>query len=217
MAIVIFLLVSSIAQAEWSGQAKVYKTIPSDADNIIQSSIGVQVAVKHKESGLYPYLSYELIPFRFAGQRGGDINLWGFGFGIEREVAEGLSFFGQIGWYQPEWDRNGELMELWGEDNHLAEGLYIHLNNRITTDYRIWDAYSLSYSGNIGGVVGANWILPISKNVDFKLMGAYHYLRLPEKIKGQDDDYDTTGQRWEYNQDRDFGGWQAGVGIDWKF
>jgi len=211
MAIVVFLLFSFSASAEWSGQAKIYKTIPSDVENIVQTSTGIQIQTIHEETGLYPYLSYEVIPIRFGGQRGADIPLWGLGVGIKRPIANQFNVFCQIGWFQPKWEKDGESQILWKD--HVAEGLAFYLNNKLECVW--WDAYSLEYHGNIGGIMGADFILPLSDNVDFNMFGAYRYLKLQEMIKAYHVPWD--GGWWEYKQDRDFSGWQAGLGIEVKF
>jgi len=213
--LLIILLFPSIAFAnDWSGQAKVYKTISSDSENIVQSGSGLEVSLKHIKTGLYPYISYDINPVRFGGQRGADINLWGFGLGIEKKVVEGLNLFCQAGWYQPQWEHNAELLPF-NNTEHLAEGLWIYLNNKLAPLNRTWDAYSLDYHGNIGGIVGANWILPVTNAIDINLSGSYRYLKLQEMVKGMD--YGNTTGWWEYKQDRDFSGFQVGLGIEVRF
>jgi len=215
--IFIFLLLPAIVFADdnWSGQAKIYKTMPTDTERIVQTSTGLQVSLRHIKTGLYPFLSYDITPIRFGGQRGADIDLWGFGFGIEREVIDKLTLFCQVGWYQPQWEHNGEPLVFGSE--HLTEGLWIYTNQKLVPPFGQinFPMYSLEYHGNIGGVVGANFAIPLSDNIDFNLSGAYRYLKLQEMIKGifSIDNPDC----WQYKQDRDFSGWQVGLGIEWRF
>ena len=211
---IVLIFTISFGCAGWSGQAKVYKTIPSDTE-ILQASTGLQVSAVHKKTGLYPYLSYDATPFRFGGQSGDSIDLWGLGFGIEKEVVDKLTFFCQVGWYQPEWDGNGKPLALY--QSTLAEGLWIYLHQELSPPFqRInFPIYSLEYSGNIGGIVGANFALPLSDNINFNLSGAYRYLKLREKVRGMFSI--ENPDCWCVYKDRNFSGWQVGVAIEYHF
>ena len=213
---VVGLCVTSHAEEakNWSLQAKVYKFIPSDSDNVIQSSIGFQAQAIHKKSGMYPYFSYENIPLRFGGQsgRGSEVKLQSLGFGIEKQIVKNLNLFFQVGWYQPKID--GQDKVLWKD--HIAEGLALHLNNRLDpTPPTFWEYYSVEYSGNIGGVIGAAWTIPITNNIEFSISGAYRYLRLKEMLKGYNKPKGLGW--WEYQQNRDFGGGLCFCGFNVKF
>ena len=213
--IILFSVLFLTSCAGWSGQAKIYKTIPSDSERIIQSSAGAQISAKHT-TGIYPFLSYEATRTRFGGQSSaGDIDLWGFGFGIERPIHKNVSLFCQVGWYQPAGDSNGKVLKFPADPG--AEGLWIYLNQNLVPPFNRIDfpLYSLEYSGNIGGVIGANFEMPISNNISFSLSTAYRYLQLREKIRGMFSLENPDS--WCFYSDRDFGGWLIGGIIELRF
>lgn len=218
--IVICILFPSISLANnrsnWKLSASAYQTIPSSSEDVVQSGSGLQALLYYKST--YIYLSRDRIPIRFGGQRGTDIDVWSLGIGFERKLTDRLIMFCDAGWYEPQFRQDGELLKLWGTE-HLAEGLNIYLNNKLASasslGYYEWDAYSLEYSGSIGGRIGLCFEQPISEHFIFGLSIGYQYLRFSEMVKGKDHNNDRGW--WEYKHDRDFSNYQMGLKLTWIF
>ena len=189
--------------------ATVQNTTPTDTDNVVQGYQGLRIAVGNER--IYGFGGYDEVPVRFGGQRGADIDLWSLGFGIRGELTSWLSVFGDVGWYEPQFNEAGRPQEL-GVSN-LAEGLMIHQNQRLFPPYwpAAYDIYTLDYSGNVGGTIGVTLMHQITDNAKVGIHSAYRYLRLEEQIKGMPSS--GVGGYWDYKEDRDFGGWQIGAQL----
>lgn len=187
-------------------------TTPSDSENIVQAYTGIQLNAIRKNA--YILMSLERIPIRLGGQRGADIKLIGIGFGINRKINDWLSVFVDIGYYHPDFSENGKMQTV--HDSTLAEGVMIYLGQHLCDTYpmREFDAYSIRYSGNVGGKFGIAISHELSKRWKMKLLSGYRYLRLEEYLKGQD--YGDPSS-WQYRHDRDFSGWQIGGTIEFSF
>jgi len=187
---------------------RVYKTIPTDADSKVQSGYGLQLNLEHK--GWYLYASQDVNPIRFGGQRGQDVDLQSLGLGFTHSINKNFSFFADIGWYHPKHDSG--IQEF--PKTQLAEGLYYYLNTQLGITH-LWDYYTIEYHGAIGGKFGVAFEKELFNNFSMSLSAAYRYLQLGEMIQGRD--YGNTAGWWEYKEDRDFGGWQAGLMFTLKF
>jgi hypothetical protein len=227
--IICMLLCTGMAYAKepWSIDTKVYKFIPSDSERVVQSGNGIQVNLGYKKVFLFG--SKDDLSLRYGGQRGTDITLWGGGFGASADITPWLAVSCQIGWYQPKYDLQGKWVSFRDperadkEGSHLSEGLAIELTQKlsnisspcVTSPYD-WYEYRVKHSGNIGGSIGLAIHKEIFKNFGIGLTCGYRYLRLEEMIKGRNPDMLELGWH-EYKQERDFGGYTAGVRFTYRF
>lgn len=213
----IFLIIASTASvnADWKLSTSAYQSISMDAEAIVQQGCGLQAAL-HYKSG-YLYISDDILPVRFGGQRGVDISLWSAGFGFSHKISEHFTFSCDAGWYEPVFKEEGKPQIFRLEDGthapqtHLAEGLWLYLNDYWAMDNRNWDYYTLDYHGSIGGKLNIAFSYPVCEWLSLDMAGSYRYLQLPERIRGKD--YGNDIAFWALKQDRDFSGWLIGVGV----
>ncbi len=193
-----------------------YQTIASDSENIVQGGYGFQVSLS--KNNWYMYASADKNPVRFSGQGGTDIDIYSIGIGLKHAFGENLNLFFDVGWYEPKYDDSNQDTYDNAFETTLAEGLWIHLNDKLAgtgQEYK-WQYYTLEYNGGIGGKIGIEYNKSVFKNTDLNISTRYRYLTLEEMIKGKNYEGFTSGW-WEYKEDRDFSGWQVSIGITYKF
>lgn len=209
----IILIASNTYATDWKLSTSVYKTTAMDSEAVVQGGYGLQAAL-HCNSG-YIYASRDVIPIRFGGQRGVDISLWSAGLGIQHKIGKYLSISCDAGWYEPMFEEEGVAQIFRLEDGthapqtHLAEGLWLYLNDFWAMNNRDWDYYTLNYQGGIGGKLSLSFECPISDWFLFEMTTGYQHLRLIERIRGKD--YGNDVSFWVLKQDRDFSSWTIGV------
>lgn len=203
--IIIFSAIS--ANAGWKLSATAYQSSSMDSEAIVQQGYGLQAAL-HYKSG-YFYISDDIIPVRFGGQRGVDINLWSAGFGIEHKIGKHFTFSCDAGWYEPVFSEEGRQQII--HDKYMAEGLMLYLNDFLSLPPRQWDYYTLNYHGSIGGKLNLSFSYPVCSWLSLEMATSYRYLKLTERIRGKDFGNDVA--YWTIKQDRNFSGWLIGGGI----
>jgi len=217
------ITISVNAESDYSLSTNLYKTIASDAESIIQSGTGLQVSLHRKN--LFLYLSKDVHQVRFAGQSGPDVNLYSFGFGMQRKVGKYLMLSIDVGWYEPMFKEMGEPQPLFSSP--FAEGLQRYLNKYLVDDgihpyIPNWDYYTLNYKGSIGGKLSLAFEYPITERLSFNIMGGYRYLKLQENVQGRHyldhgGGIDWSKHYWTVRYDRDFSGWMIGGMIVFNF
>ena len=209
----VLLATCSVYASDWKVSVRGYQTIPTDSVGIVQSGTGVQANLYYKL--VYLYLSQDRVPVRFSGQRGDDLTISSLGFGVERELVDGLILFCDMGWYEPTFSLEGKDLKLWGEP--LSEGLNIYLNQHVDSrlGYYEWDFYSLEYAGSIGGKIGLSFQYPLTSKFLAGFTVGFQYLRFHEDVKGRD--YGPYRGHWEWREDRDFSNYQMGIVLTYQF
>lgn len=208
-AIIIFIifLASTVSAEDWSLSLDIYKVVPTDAEAIVQQGHGLQATLQRKAG--YLYVSQDLLPVRFGGQRGVDISLWSAGLGFTHQISEYFTFSCDAGWYEPIFSEEGRQQIV--HDKYMAEGLMLYLNDFLALAPRQWDYYTLNYHGSIGGKLNVSFSYPMFDWLSLEMAAGYRYLKLTERIRGKDFGNDVT--YWTIKQDRDFSGWLIGGGI----
>lgn len=217
-AALVMLAMSNIISVAYSYESSIstYQTIASDLDNIVQNGYGFQVSL-HKNNW-YVYTSIDKNPVRFSGQSGTDIDIYSIGVGFEHTFGKEFNLFFDVGWYEPKYDGSNQDVYDNAFETTLAEGLWIHLNNKLAgtgQEYK-WQYYTLEYNGNIGGKIGLEYSKPIFKSTVLNISARYRYLSMGEMIKGINYEGFTSGW-WEYKETRDFSGWQISIGVIYEF
>lgn len=205
--ILILLFASTVSASDWKLSTTAYQSISMDSEAVVQQGYGLQAAL-HYKSG-YFYISDDILPVRFGGQRGVDINLWSAGVGITHKVSDYFTFSCDVGWYEPVFSEEGRQQII--HDTHLAEGLMLYLNDFLALTPRQWDYYTLNYHGSIGGKLNLSFSYPVCDWLSLEMATSYRYLQLTERIRGKNFGNDVWF--WQIRQDRDFSGWLVGGGI----
>lgn len=207
------------SQSDWKLSASLYKVIASDPDSILQSGFGLQMSL-HKKS-VFLYISKDIMPVRFAGQGGPDVDLWSIGFGFDRKLGEYLTLTCDIGWYEAGFKGEGDPQVY--PNSSFSEGLCRYLNYFLQPDdgYPAWDYYTLDYDyGSIGGKIGLSFDYPITNWMSVDMKVGYRYLKLSESVKGKNwsDGTDWASINWwQIKYDRDFSGWCVGGAFNIYF
>ena len=214
------MLFASTASADWSFSTTVYQSTSTDPEAIVQQGYGLQATLLHKIG--YLYISKDVLPVRFGGQGGPDINLWSAGLGMQHKIGKHFTVSADIGWYEPKFDEMGKPQGLYS--GSFAEGLMRYLNKFLMPENQgvhpyipNWEYYTYALSGSLGGKFTLGLEYPITENILFNMTTGYRYLKLREHITGQDYDggYARLGEagHWTIKKDRDFSGWIIGGGI----
>lgn len=212
---IFLILTTASANADWKLSTSAHQSISMDAEAIVQQGYGLQAAL-HRGSG-YIYVSQDVMPVRFGGQRGVDISLWSAGLGFTHKISEHFTFSCDAGWYEPVFaeESKPQIFRLsdgtHAPQTHLAEGLWLYLNDYWAMAARNWDYYTLEYHGSIGGKLNISFSYPVCDWLSLEMSTGYRYLKLIERIRGKDYGNDTAF--WALKQDRYFGGWLIGAGI----
>lgn len=223
-ALLIFFNNNVVAETEneWQLSAKLYKTVATDPESILQSGEGIQLSLHRKN--LYFYLSKDTNQVRFAGQGGPDVNLWSAGIGTQRIVGEYLILSIDIGWYQAMFSEMREP-QIYPTSGPFSEGLCRYLNKFLLPDYGYpaWDYYTLDYPhGSIRGKINLTFEYPITEKISFNMTAGYRYLKLMENVQGRHYlDHEGTinwaTNYWTIRYDRDFSAYIIGGQFNYKF
>jgi hypothetical protein len=212
-------------EKNWKLTASVWQTMPVSDEGIVQTGIGKQLALHYKS--FYIYLSKDESPLRFMGQSGPTLEYWSIGPGVERVIGKHLKLFADFGWYEPSFDRMGELIP--GNSDPFSEGLCRYMNKYLAPDtsYPAWDFYSANYQGGIGAKVGLTFEYPLTSWMTLELNASYRYLKFIENVKGkhdpdhprspgQDADF-WINNYWTIKYDRNFSAYMIGGSISIPF
>lgn len=206
---VLFITTGSVALAEVSSSVRIYTTKPTDEERVVQQGMGVQIDIGIGD--FYLYGSSDKQQLRFGGQGCTDLKIHSLGFGIKHSFKNNFSFFADVGWYEPDYDKDRQEFPT----TILSEGLFYYLNNELGIVH-LWDYYTIKYHGAIGGKLGVAYNQPLfCDDLTLNISFAYRLLKMGEMVQGRD--YGNTTGWWEYKQDRDLGGYQIGIWVTYKF
>jgi len=215
----IMIYANIVEAADWQVKGSHYKTISSDPELIVQSGYGYQLSL-HKNN-VYLYLSKDTVPLRFGGQGAIDLNLWSAGIGMQRKIKKYLILSFDAGWYEPRHSKLDEPQPY--GSSPFAEGLCRYVNKFLIPDdgYPAWEYYKLNYFGAIGGELNLEFEYPFTKKMSLNISTGYRYLKLFERVSGEDYDggWARLGEEgsWQVKKDRDFSSWQIGLNLSYAF
>jgi len=163
---------------------------------------GIQVNYKN-DNGAYVFLSHEIaqvIPLWGIG----DLSMTGIGFGLTHKVTPKLSIFGHLGYYLVSHENEGRH-----RDDVALEGMKYYFNDKfdfIPGEYHQFEEYEINYENTIAGIIGIQFIQPITKHSDIGFALSYKSMKISEEliVYLDDWDYETTGWRWEQSITRNY-------------
>lgn len=172
----------------------------------LQQGKWLEARIKYK--GLYLWGSHGTTERRIAGQRAGEIGLWGGGFGVEKEIIKGITAWGQAGYYYPRHkDMNGHAGDAeplwlywknWGREHDLDVSTFQHFEHKI--------------SGSPGGAIGINLRQEIVSGLSVGFDIGYQFLKLREQFWAR-----NIASYLETREHMNFSGPLLGISIQYLF
>lgn len=152
-------------------------------------------------TGLYPYLSYDLNPTEYLGHDMGLVNLASFGGGWTKtwnKRKHGFTVAVDGGWYSPH-DSDLERTEYSTRKQRVEVGDYKPYCNYpkkyikpIYVDISVVNVTKIEYSGGLGCKALLGYSYSINNVVSSTLSLGYRYLELDETINGKSGDQDFS-------------------------
>lgn len=183
----------------------------------IDANMSLNVKLKH-DTGIYLLLGASNgIQIRKGTQQMMEVDDYQLSFGIDREVVNGLSVYGHIGYHFIQDEMDGSY--------HEAVNYY--WRRRLPGETKPnWDTYcgdgnDIEYTeiaNYIGGEIGVNFDHDITDNCSFGLNLAYRIGSPTIYTKYYNQKViDSHGIWWELKEDIDFGGPSAGITFSYNF
>lgn len=163
---------------------------------------GVEFKYQASKESLYYFLSKENGTVLMATYPAFEIDFTGIGFGVKKEVSNGIKLYGQLGYYVVEPSISGRFS---CEGYSCGEGIYYGLNNQWAHLHDIglvsFNEYEIETENGFGVTFGAEILHKLTKNMELVFGAEYRAMYFKTVVSGMSPqfggDYDTDGQRWE--------------------
>jgi len=194
---------------EARGRMNVYQ------DQALEERGGVEVRAGLKN--VFVFGSYDQTVMRLYGQQAGDIDLWGFGFGLRYDLLEYLSVWGQLGYYLP-----GSTMADHPDQYHETLRYVFRGFKREwgpPAEYFPAQNYRYALSEAIGGALGLDFRYPLTEALTINLSAGYRFLKVEEDfyMGGDPGNGRYYSNLLEHSGSRNFSAGMVGLGFTYRW
>lgn len=136
----------------------------------------------------------------------------GIGFGLKKELTDGVKMFGQVGYYF--------IDNSWGRRREHNEPLHAFANTTWSEidghPQLVFQTYEVENDDAPGVTFGLEMTHPITKSTSVGFVMSYRYLMINETIAAEWDawDYENTGTRLESVINRNYSSINVGINLE---
>lgn len=215
--VVIICIAESCHASDFSVDLQVREIMTTNKD--VENGEGVKASLGYSPSGTYRALawgSYDERALRGDGEKSPwNLNLLGFGVGLEVPVIKYLSLRGDLGYF---WSlgKNSFIANQEGEANWWARYL-----SQSSPNYSVcmhdFAAYTKRIEGGIGGEITANFAYPITERISVGINLGWRIMELPVYREAKIGSGPYAGSLFESRTRENFGGPTTGAAFQLKF
>ena len=198
--IILFVLCVAVPSHAWEVEGRVSRMLYDNPE--IRAGNSIELRVKNKGVFLFGERDNLLM-------YGSYFNIDSLGVGFEHEVFDGLKLYAKAGVYIPQYD----------EDGFFWEALYYRQIKYWVPplkDHK-FDNYNVNFDSEVGGEIGLDFKKRVWEDLHLGITAGYRYLRINEYICGWNDGGAAGVTGWILEQNVDFGGWNVGATVEWRF